>query len=51
MKPDSEYLEFIPNKFPEDYTMRAEIIREGIKAVIAIGLIMFFMFALLWGTP
>ena len=48
---DPEYLEIIPRGFLPDYTMRAEYIRQGIKAIVAIGLIVFVGFVLLWGTP
>ena len=51
MKSDPEYLEIIPNGFPPDYTMRAEYIRHSIKVIIAIGLIVFVGFILLWVTP
>ncbi len=54
MKPDPEYLEIIPARFPEDYAFRAEYIRHGIKAIVAIGLIMFVgfvMIAFFRGTP
>jgi hypothetical protein len=44
-------IEFAPNGFPEGYTMRAEYIRQGIKAIVAIGLIVFIGFILIWGTP
>lgn len=48
MKPDPEYLEIIPNGFPEGYTMRSEYIRHGIKAIGAIGLIVFIVFVMVW---
>jgi hypothetical protein len=51
MKPDPEYLEIIPNGFPEDYIMRSEQIYWGIKAVVAIGLIAFVGAVLIWGLP
>jgi len=44
-------IEFAPNQFPENYTMRAEKIRQGLKAIVALGIISFIAFVLLWGLP
>jgi hypothetical protein len=41
-------MEFIPCGFPEDYTMRSESILNGIKAIVAIGAIVFIAFVLIW---
>ncbi len=47
MKPDPEYLEIIPCLPPADYTTRAEYIWHGIRAIIAIGLILFMAFVMI----
>jgi hypothetical protein len=44
-------MEFVPKGFPQDYMMRAEYVREGIKAIIAIGLIAIVGYVLIWGLP
>jgi hypothetical protein len=43
-------IEFIPNGFPKDYTMRSEYIWHGIKAIVAIGLIVFIGFVMIYGA-
>ncbi len=48
---DPEYIEIIPNKFPEGSTMRAEMIRNWLKGIAFILIILFVGFTLLWGTP
>ncbi len=48
---DPEYIEIIPNKFPEGSTMRAETIRNWLKGICFIILITVVLFGLLWGTP
>ncbi len=47
----NDYLEFVPNQFPEGYTMRAERIRQVLKGIAAIALIVFVGAIMLWGTP
>jgi hypothetical protein len=42
-------MEFIPCGFPEDYTMRSEIVYHVIKAIVAIGLIVVAGLSLIWG--
>ncbi|MFH1146834.1 MAG: hypothetical protein V1736_03920 [Pseudomonadota bacterium] len=44
-------IEFVPNQFPEGYTMRAEKIRNVLKAIIALGIIVFVAAVLIWGLP
>jgi hypothetical protein len=44
-------IEFAPNQFPEGYTMRAEKIRQGLKAIAALGIITFVAAVLIWGLP
>ncbi len=49
---DPEYLEIIPNRFPEDYTFRAEYIRELAKGIAFIVLITIVMYVgLMWVRP
>ncbi len=45
---DPEYLEIIPRGFPKGYTMRAETIRNWLKAIVFIGLIVFIGFVLIY---
>ncbi len=47
----NDYLEFVPTQFPEGYTMRAERIRQWIKGIVFIALIVFVMGVLIYGTP
>jgi hypothetical protein len=42
-------MEFIPCGFPENYTMRSEIVYHVIKAIVAIGLIVVAGLSLIWG--
>lgn len=44
-------MKFLPCGFPAEYTMRAETIRQWIKAIAFIGLILFAGYVMLWGTP
>lgn len=44
-------MQFIPCGFPAFYTMRAETIRQWIGAIAFIGIIVFVLTAMLWGTP
>lgn len=46
-----DYLEFIPNKFPEDYTMRAEKIRNWLKGIAFCVLMLAVLLGMLWGLP